>query len=64
MAQDLRTSHRCCCRLQETGIVNETNVVHLTQSKHPASQQVLSEDPDSASIPEVRLQAIEATGPK
>ena len=41
--------------------MNETNIVHLTQKKHPASQQVFSEDPDNASIQEVRLQAIEAT---
>jgi hypothetical protein len=43
--------------------VNEINVAHLTQEKHPASQQVLSEVSDSASIQEVRLQTIEATGP-
>ena len=43
--------------------MNEPNVVHLTQEKHPASQQVSSEDSDSASIQEVRLQTIEATGP-
>ena len=43
--------------------MNETNVVHLTQEKHPASQHVSWEDPDSASIQEVRLQAIEATAP-
>ncbi len=42
--------------------MNETNVVHLTQEKHPASQQVSSEDSVSASIQEVRLQTIEATG--
>lgn len=47
----------------ENRTVNETNVVHLTQEKHPASQQVSSEDPDSASIQGVRLQAIEATAP-
>ena len=43
--------------------MNETNVVHLTQEKHPTSQQVSSEDPDSASIQEVRLLTIEAAGP-
>ena len=43
--------------------MNEANDVHLTQEKHPASQQVSSEDPDSTSIQEVRLQEIEATGP-
>jgi len=43
--------------------VNEANVVHLTQEKHPASPQVSSEDSDSASIQEVRLQTIETTGP-
>ena len=40
--------------------MNEPNVAHLTQEKPPASQQVSSEDPDSASIQEVRLQVIEA----
>ena len=44
--------------------MNETNVVQLTQAKHPASQQILLKSPDSVSIPEVRLQAIKATGPK
>jgi hypothetical protein len=43
--------------------MNETDAVHLTQEKHPASQQVSSEDSDSASIHEVRLQTIEATRP-
>jgi hypothetical protein len=43
--------------------VNEPNAAHLTQEKHPASQQVLSEDPDGTSIQEVRLQTIGATGP-
>ena len=43
--------------------MNEPNVAHLTQEKHPASQQASSEDPDSASIQEVRLQTIEATAP-
>ena len=62
MVQDLRTLHRCCCRLQETGRC-ETNVAHLTQEKHPTSQQILSEVSDSASIQEVGLQTIEATGP-
>lgn len=60
MVQDLRTSHRCCCRLQETGPC-ETNLAHLIQEKHPAPQQVASEDLDCASILELRLQAIEAT---
>ena len=41
--------------------MNETNVAHLTQEKHPASQQVPSKAPDSASIQEVRLQVILAT---
>jgi len=40
--------------------VNEPNAAHLTQEKHPTSQQVSSEDPGSASIQEVRLQVIEA----
>ena len=43
--------------------MNETNAPHLTQEKHPTSQQVSSEDPGSASIQEVRLRTIEATGP-
>ena len=43
--------------------MNQNNVAHLTQEKSPASQQVLSEDPDGASIQEVRLQTIEATVP-
>ena len=43
--------------------MNEINVVHLTQEKHPVSQQISSEDSDSASIQEVGLQTIEATGP-
>ena len=43
--------------------MNQNNVAHLTQEKSPASQQVLSEDPDGASIQEVRLQTIEATAP-
>ena len=63
MAQDLRTSHRCCCRLQETGPC-ETNIAHLIQEKRPASQHVSLEDSDSASNQEVRLQTIEATGPR
>ena len=41
----------------------ETNVTYLTQEKHPAPPQVSSEDPDSASIQEVRLLTIEAAGP-
>ena len=43
--------------------MNEANDVHLTQEKHPASQQILSKDSDSASSQEVRPQTIEATGP-
>jgi hypothetical protein len=46
-----------------TRTVNEANDVHLTQEKHPVSQQILSEDSDSASSQEVRPQTIEATGP-
>ena len=62
MAQDLRTSRQL---LSSAGnwTVNQPNLVHLTREKHPALQQVSSEDPDSASIREVRPQALEATGP-
>ena len=41
--------------------MNQPNLVHLTREKHPALQQVSSEDSGSASIQEVRLQVIEAT---
>ena len=63
MAQDLRTSLQLLLSPTGNGTVNEPNVVHLTQEKHPASQQVSLEDPDSTSIQEVRLQTIEAIGP-
>ena len=43
--------------------MNQPNVVHLTREKPPALQQVSSEDSDSASIQELRLQVIEATAP-
>ena len=60
MAQDLRTSRQLLLSPAENRPVDETNVVYLTQEKHPASQQVSSEDSVSASIQEVRLQVIEA----
>ena len=63
MAQDLRTSHQLLLSPAGNWTVNQNNVAHLTQEKSPASQQVLSEDPDGASIQEVRLQTIEATAP-
>jgi hypothetical protein len=50
MAQDLRTSRELMLSPAGTWTVNEANDVHLTQEKHPASQQVSSEEPDSASI--------------
>ena len=59
----MRTSRQLLLSPAENRTVNETNAPHLTQEKHPTSQQVSSEDPDSASIQEVRLQTIEATGP-
>jgi tetratricopeptide (TPR) repeat protein len=41
--------------------VNETNAASRKQENHPASNRALSENEDSAPIPEAPLQALEAT---
>ena len=41
--------------------MNETNALSLTQENHPVSNRALSENEDSAPLPEALLLAIEAT---
>src|SRR5512141_1814907 len=61
MAQDLRTYCRLLSYPTGNKNVNETNAVSLTQDNHPASNRASSEDVDSGSFQEVRLQRVEAT---